>query len=337
MKFSIFAYSKKGIETARKIISALGEDCAAYTAERLAGGGFKPIPKPSSEFFGERFSSDEALIFVSSCGIAVRSIAPFVKSKTADSAVVVIDETGRFAISLLSGHIGGANALTKRIAEAVGATPVITTATDANGRFSVDFWAKEHGFAISDMALAKAVSAAILEGDIPVKSDFPIKGELPAGLTLGEGETGVYMTYRTDEPFKTTLRLIPKCLVLGIGCRRGTPKETIENAVKTVLSDNGIDPRAVVSAASIDLKRDEAGLLEYCREAGLPVEFYSAEELNAVQGDFTSSDFVKSVTGVDCVSERAALIKAEQLIIKKTALLGVTVAAALIHTEVKFG
>lgn len=337
MSVSVFAYSKKGIEKAKQIISTLGEDCAAYTVERLADGDFKPIPKPSSAFFGERFENDEALIFVSSCGIAVRSIAPFVKSKTTDSAVVVIDETGRFVISLLSGHIGGANALTRRIAEATGATPVITTATDANGRFSVDSWAKEHGFAISDMAAAKAVSAAILEGDVPVMSDFPIKGELPAGLKFGGGETGVYLTYRTDELFKTTLRLIPKCVVLGIGCRRGTAKEAIELAVKTVLSDNGIDPRAVLSAASIDLKRDEAGLLESCSEAGMPVEFYSADELNAAAGEFTSSDFVKSVTGVDCVSERAALINADKLIIKKTAFGGVTVAAALVNTEVNFG
>ena len=334
---SIFAYSKKGVETARKIISALGEDFAAYTVERLAGGGFKPIPKPSAPLYEEAFGTSDAMVFVSSCGIAVRSIAPFVKSKTTDPAVVVTDETGRFVISLLSGHIGGANALTKRIAEAIGATPVITTATDANGRFSVDSWAKEHGFLISDMAAAKAVSAAILEGDVPVKSVFPIKGELPAGLTFGGGETGVYLTYKTDEPFKTTLRLIPKCVVLGLGCRRGISKEAIEHAVNTVLSDNGIDPRAVVSAASIDLKKDEAGLLEFCREAGINVVFYSADELNAVRGEFTSSDFVRSVTGVDCVSERAALIKADKLIIKKTAAGGVTVAAALVNTEVNFG
>lgn len=334
---SIFAYSKKGIETARKIISALGEDCAAYTIERLAGGDFMPIPKPSAPLYKKAFGTSDAMIFVSSCGIAVRSIAPHIKSKTTDPAVIVIDETGRFVISLLSGHIGGANTLTKRIAEAIAAVPVITTATDANGRFSVDSWAAEHGFAISDMTAAKAVSAAILEGDVPVKSDFSIKGELPAGLAFGQGDTGVYITYKTDEPFKTSLRLIPKCVIIGIGCRRGISKEAIENAVKTALADNRIDPRAVVSAASIDLKRDEAGLLDYCREAGLKVEFYSAECLNGVQEAVSSSDFVKSVTGVDCVCERAALIKAEKLIIKKTALSGVTVAAALVNTEVNFG
>ena len=333
---SLFAYSKKGIETARRIGECLSGELRLYTVERLAGNGFLPIPKPSAPLYEEAFASSEALVFVSSCGIAVRSIAPYIKSKTTDPAVVAIDETGRFVISLLSGHIGGANALAERIAEAIGATPVITTATDTNGRFSVDSWAKTQGYTISDMDKAKAVSAAILEGDIPIKSDFPIVGELPAGLRTGDGETGIYITYRTDEPFENTLRLIPKCIVLGIGCRRGTPAKSIKNAVDTVLFDNGVDPRAVRSAASIDLKRDEAGLVEYCVENRLPVSFYSADELAAVKGDFTPSEFVKSVTGVDNVCERAAMIGADELIIRKTAADGVTVAAALIKTEVRF-
>lgn len=337
MSVSLFAYSKKGIGTARRIAAALEGPTAVYTVERLVGEGLLLIPKPSAPFFGKRFSNDDALIFVSSCGIAVRSIAPHIRSKTEDPAVIVIDETGRFVISLLSGHIGGANALAERIADALGATDVITTATDASGRFSVDSWAKTNCFTISDMGMAKAVSAAILEGDVPLKSDFPIIGKLPAGLKTGEGETGVYVTYKTDEPYKNTLRLIPKCLRLGIGCRRGMAREAVKNAVDTVLSDNGIEPLAVKCAASIDLKRDEAGLLEYCLEAGLPIEFFSAERLNGVQEAVSSSEFVKSVTGVDCVCERAALVGADRLIVKKTAINGVTVAVSLEKTEVSFG
>lgn len=334
---TLFAYSKKGIETARRIGEGLSGELRFHTVERLAGGGFLPIPEPSAHLYEEAFSSSEALVFVSSCGIAVRSVAPYIKSKTTDPAVVVIDETGRFVISLLSGHIGGANALAERIAKSIGAVPVITTATDSNDRFSVDQWAKKHGFAISDMSMAKAVSAAILEGDIPLKSDLPIAGELPAGLRTGQGETGIYITYKTAEPFERTLRLIPKCVVFGVGCRRGTPMKTIKNAVDTVLFENGIDPRAVKSVASIDLKKDEAGLIDFCREKGLSISFYSAEELAAVEGDFTPSCFVKSVTGVDNVCERAAMIGADELIIRKTAADGVTVAAALIKTEVRFG
>lgn len=334
---TLFAYSRKGIETARRIGGLLSGELRFYTAERLAGDGFLPIPKPSAPLYGEAFAASEALVFVSSCGIAVRSVAPYLKSKTTDPAVVAVDETGRFAVSLLSGHLGGANALAERIAEGIGATPVVTTATDSNGRFSVDSWAKAQGLVISDMGMAKRVSAAILESDVPVKSELPISGELPAGLRTGGGEIGVCITYKTEEPFARTLRLIPKCVHIGIGCRRGTTCEAIENAVKTALFENGVDPRAVKSAASIDIKKDEAGLLEYCRKNELPVSFHSADELNAVKGEFTPSEFVKSVTGVDSVCERAALLGADELIIKKTARDGVTVAAALEKTEVRFG
>lgn len=336
---TLFAYSRKGIETARRIGGALGGELRFYTVERLAGDDFLPIPKPSASLYGEAFGASEALVFVSSCGIAVRSIAPFIKSKTTDPAVIAADETGRFVVSLLSGHLGGANALAERIASAIGAVPVITTATDSNGRFSVDSWAKTHGFAISDMGAAKAVSAAILERDVPFVSDFQIQGALPNGLCEGEkGEVGVYATYADESaaPFSKTLRLIPKCIVVGIGCRKDTPAEKIKYAIDKTLAYNGIDIRAVKSVASIDIKKDETGLKEYCREAGLPLSFYSSEELNAVKGDFTPSGFVKKITGVDNVCERAAMMYADELIIRKTAENGVTVAAALEKTEVRF-
>jgi cobalt-precorrin 5A hydrolase len=337
MTTSLFAYSKKGLETAKTVAGCIDGETALFTSERLAGNGAMPIPSPSHDFFAERFASCGALIFVCSCGIAVRSVAPFVRSKTADPAVIAVDELGRFVIPLLSGHIGGANALAKRIAAAIGAVAVVTTATDSNGRFSVDEWAARNGFYLSDMDAAKAVSAAVLERDIPILSDLPVTGELPPGLMFGEGETGIYVTYTTAEPFRTTLRVVPPCVSLGVGCRKGVPKETIRAAVDAVLSENGVDPHALRSVASIDLKSGEAGLLDYCREAGLPVSFYSSEELNAVRGPVSASDFVRSVTGVDCVCERAALMGAEKLIINKTARQGVTVAAALIDTEVHFG
>ena len=337
MTTSLFAYSRKGLETAKAIAACIGGETVLFTAERLAGDGAEPIPRPSRDFFAERFASCGALIFVCSCGIAVRSVAPFVRSKTADPAVLAVDELGRFVIPLLSGHIGGANALAERIAAAIGAVAVVTTATDSNGRFSVDEWAAQNGFHLSDMGAAKAVSAAILERDVPILSDLPIAGELPPGLMRGEGETGIYVTYTTGEPFRTTLRVVPPCVSLGIGCRKGVPKEAIREAVDAVLSENGVDPHAVKTVASIDLKSGEAGLLDWCREAGLPVSFYSAEELNAARGPVSSSEFVRSVTGVDCVCERAALMGAERLIISKTARQGVTIAAALIDTEVRFG
>ena len=188
------------------------------------------------------------------------------------------------------------------------------------------------------MKLAKAVSAAILEGDIPLKSDFPIVGNLPNGVIPGEnGNLGIYLTITDKEPFENTLRLTPKLLHLGIGCRRGTEKEAIANAVEQVFRENGLDFRAVKCAASIDLKQDEEGLLSFCEEQNIPIHFYTAEELTALPGEFTPSPFVRKVTGVDNVCERSALVGADNLIVKKTACHGVTVAVAMENWEVHFG
>ena len=336
MKGAIFAFSRQGCQTARRIMEANPEmTWRSFTMERFSESDFAPI---TSKCYGDCFSSTELMVFVGSCGIAVRKIAPYVHDKRTDPAVICVDELGTFVIPLLSGHIGGANALARRIAESLHATPVITTATDINRKFSVDTWATENGCAISSMKLAKAVSAAVLEGDIPLKSDFPIAGTLPNGVISGEtGTLGVYLTVSDKEPFENTLRLIPKVLHLGIGCRRGIEKEAIERAARQVFQENGLDFRAVKCAASIDLKQEEEGLLSFCQEQTIPIRFYTAEELNAVSGDFTPSPFVQKVTGVDNVCERAALLGADHLIVKKTACHGVTVAVAMENWEVHFG
>ncbi len=306
--------------------------------EKYLEEGFAPVTKPSSELYGSLFSGCERLIFVGSCGIAVRHIAPFVKDKRTDPAVLCVDELGKFVISLLSGHIGGANELALMLADEIDAVPVVTTATDINGKFSVDAWAAKQGFVIGNIKKAKSVSAAILEHTVPVSCAFPVIGAYPPGTEPGEeGDTGIVIDCFIREPFRETLRLIPKNVHLGIGCRRGTDKEKIEKAVRSVFADNNLDLRSVKCAASIDLKADEEGLLAFCREMDFPVSFYSADELNAVEGDFTPSSFVKSVTGVNNVCERSALLGADKLIIKKTAMDGVTVAAAAEYLEVRFG
>ncbi len=339
MKLSVFAYSRRGCALARRVLAAFSDwEAEAYAPARLAEPGFREIPRPSGAFFGALFREMDALVFVGAAGIAVREIAPHVRSKKTDPAVLSLDERGSFVIPLLSGHIGGANALALRLAEALGAMAAITTATDVNGRFSVDAWASEMGFALSDMGAAKAVSAAILEGDVPLRSDLPILGSLPPGVVPGEsGPVGIALTWRTDEPFGTTLRVIPRCLRLGLGCRRGVKKPELAQAVERVLAENGIDSRAVASAASIDLKREEQGLLDYCGEMSWPLSFCSAEVLNAQPGEFTPSDFVRGVTGVDNVCERAAVTGGGTLLVKKTAIGGVTVAVAAEKTEVRFG
>ena len=336
MRAALFAFTRRGCETARQILTALPEaQWQCFTLERFSEPGFESL---TPECCGQAFGTSDLLVFVGACGIAVRKIAPFVRDKRTDPAVVCVDEQGTFAISLLSGHIGGANGLTKTIAQAVGAVPVITTATDVNGKFSVDTWAAENGCVIDNMKLAKAVSAAILERNVPFFSALPVVGRLPDGLTLGNtGDLGICVSVQESAPFEHTLRLIPRILHLGLGCRKGTPKETIAQAVDRVFRENRLDFRAVCLAASIDLKQEEPGLLAFCRERELPVKFYSAAQLRAVPGEFTPSPFVRSVPGVDNVCERAALLGAERLLVKKTADCGVTVAVAVKHWEVHFG
>lgn len=338
MKVAVFAYSLQGCKTARRVMGYFeGHDIRAYTMERFEEPGFLPIGRPSKSFYGPVFRDVDAMVFVGSVGIAVREIAPHVRDKTTDPAVVSIDELGKFAVPLLSGHIGGANDLALALANALDATPVITTATDINRKFSVDAWAARNGLVIGNLARAKAVSAAILEQNVPMKCDYPIVTGLPNGVVLGDGgDVGICISVYRDEPFDRTLRLIPQILHLGIGCRRGTECSAIKEAVDLVLKDNHIDSRAIKCVASIDLKSEEAGLLQFCEERKLPVVFYSGEELKAVSGAFTPSEFVQSITGVDNVCERAAQIGAEKLIVKKTVLNGVTVAVAAEHLEVRF-
>ena len=333
---AVFAYSRQGCETARSIAEFF-PDAELFTVERLKNEIFSPIPQPSRAFYGSVFSRTEALIFVGSCGIAVRQIAPHLKGKDRDPAVLVVDELGQFVIPLLSGHIGGANALARTLARQLGAEAVVTTATDLHHKFSPDAWAAEQGFALSSLKEAKAVSAAILEGPVPMKSDFPVE-KLPRGAVSGEsGKIGMYLTCGTAQPFETTLRLIPRALHLGIGCRRGTSCAAIEAAVGQVLQQHGLDRRAIACAASIDLKAGEPGLLEFGRKNGLELHFYTAEELLQVPGDFTPSAFVQKVTGVDNVCEQSAMVGADRLIVRKTALGGVTVAVSMEKVEISFG
>ena len=316
---AIIHYTDRGKETAAKIADILKNE---YEIEQ-----YRTRCK-----LDEMFNQMDALIYVGACGIAVRAIAPHLKSKTTDPAVIVTDERGLNVISLISGHIGGANELTCRIAVAIGGNPVITTATDVNNRFAVDEWAAKQGLAISSMQMAKKFAMEILKRDLPLISDFPVKGELPGGVYCGDaGDCGLMISCRNAQIFDATLTLIPQILHLGIGCRRNTLIEKIEAAVNSVLESEHIRREAIKAVASIDVKKDEAGLLAFCQAEKLPVSFYSAEELLKVHGEFSASAFVQKTVGLDNVCERAAMLSAGEnakLIVKKTCLDGVTVAVA---------
>lgn len=349
MKLAGICFTKKGILLQERLygeLSRLGHTYKPYTISKY--------PKESSsvalfsgslqEWTKEQFSSAEGILFIGACGIAVRSIAPFLKDKTTDPAVLVLDECGEFVISLLSGHLGGANELAEQIAERLNAVPVITTATDRNSAFAVDMFAKKNQCFITSMKLAKDISAAVLNREkIVFQSDFEVYGNLPKELS--DRRTGASFLYGISMSFdkskkiaEHTLILIPEIVSLGIGCRKGTEAPEIERQVKMVLKENGIPIEAVANAGSIDLKKEEQGILEFCAKFNIPFICYSAEELNQAPGEFTDSEFVRSVTGVSNVCERAAVLASQngKIIRRKHASEGITVALAIKEWRVCF-
>lgn len=311
--------------------TAKGEALAHRLAEALPGsvsrcGGDVTL----KGWTAEHFAQDEALIFVGAVGIAVRAIAPHCRSKAADPAVVAVDEGGNFAVPLLSGHLGGANALARALAKACGAVPVITTATDVNGLFAVDLWAKAQNCAVLEPERIKHVSGALLAGQtVRYWSPWPVAGETPAGVEKADAPEAADFAL-TLTPQGEALHLVPRIGVLGVGCRRGTTARQLEEAFAAFCAASGLSPAAVCAAASIDLKKDEPGLAAFCKAHGWPITFYPADELRAVPGQFTPSAFVASVTGVDNVCERSA-VKASggTLLLPKTAGGGVTLALAV--------
>lgn len=347
MKIMVIGFTRKGSHMAvslRQGFLKLGfeSECFVMPAYVLeAGGGASPLEEPVGLWAARYFKPGNSLVFVGAVGIAVRSIAPLLIGKDRDPAIVAVDEQGRFAISLLSGHLGGANELACRVAAITGGTPVITTATDLNKRFAADLFAGKNQLQIQELQMVKKISAALLNGDeIGFFSDYPVEGRIPEGLKIGEhrkwnirisikkpGEDG-------NPEDGGELCLIPKNLVLGIGCRRGSSVEAIEQAVFSVLDSQSILPAAARCAASIDLKQSEKGLIGFAEKWGMEFCCFSSEELEQIKGDFTESEFVRQVTGISNVCERAALAgcktpEAGRLLIKKTALGGVTVAAAV--------
>lgn len=286
----------------------------------------------------------DAIIFVGATGIAVRAIAPFITGKAVDPAVLVIDEAGRYVISLLSGHLGGANALAHTAASLIEAEPIITTATDAESAFAVDTFAKENGFLLTDLRKAKEVSAKVLRGEkLRIYSDIPMEllvqrparheAELVPAQEIDRAD--IIISYRAKLLNQATgLRLIAKRVHVGLGARKGVTQAEVAAAVATCLEDTGIDPRAVVDLVSIDLKKQEAGILAYSYESGVPFVTYTAEELRTVEGAFAGSSFVQSVTGVANVCERAAAFAAgrsghAEVLVHKTIHGNVTTAVAV--------
>lgn len=345
----MICFTERGAWICRRLFHKLketGEECEAIIPKRFLREEWKKegLKEREEEFLsqwtGKMFAEKRAMIFVSATGIAVRAIAPWIRDKMTDPPVVTVDEGAQFVIPLLSGHVGGANELARHIADWLEAVPVITTATDVNGKFAVDLFASAYHMTIIDRKEAKNISAAVLEGkQIGVFSDLPIK-KLPDGFVMDRWcEENICITVKDPsfpEKKASYLRLVPRAVVLGVGCRRGTDPEFMKEKVFALLKEHGIDPAAVKAIASVDVKQDEPAVLGLkqvfdgeCLHQPCEQRFYTPEQLNQVPGDFKESAFVKKQIGVGNVCERSACAAGGKLLVEKQAGDGITLAAAL--------
>lgn len=333
MNYGILSFTARGSKLNKEICSELknqGHKAKGYAITKYADeSGLLAFTKISS-LLKEIFPVMDGIIFISACGIAVRGIAPFLRSKGRDPGIVVIDEGGNYAISLLSGHIGGGNELCKEVAKIVGAVPVITTATDINQVFSVDSFAKEKGLWIKDLNKIKSISSAILDGEkISIYSDYEITGKLPSELTYEALEKGICISHNESlAPFPVTINLMPRDLVLGIGCKKNTSIEAINCLLEEVCEKLNLNKYRIKKIASIDIKASEAGILELARVIKAEFVTFTAKELNNAQGNFTESAFVTQTVGVGNVCERSGALASEygKMLIGKTTKDGVAIA-----------
>lgn len=302
---------------------------------------------------GAAFGEYSGLIFICAAGIAVRAVAPRLKGKHLDPAVVVVDDQGSFAISLLSGHLGGANDLAREVASCLGAMPVITTATDGAGLPCVEDIAKRFSLAIGDVKKIKCVNAAILNGGPVVIVDSDIKRlEAITRAFAGAGVFSFKAQFTAEKEGKKTaafvivsnsahvdvprgaesrtLLLRPREFAVGIGCRRLASAARIRQAVKAAFDSAGLSMLSIRNVATIDIKADEKGITNFARSLNVPIEYFKNSTLKAKQPPSGPSLFVLKATGSPAVAEPAALLsaKAKKLWIKKQKSDKVTVAAA---------
>lgn len=340
---AIIALTHHGVDLALKIRSKLaGSVC--YVPERhefaLAMGarGFGQfrdvVPKLWVEY--------PALICIMATGIVVRQIGPLMRLKTVDPAVVVLDERGNFCISLISGHLGGANALARRVASITGGQAVITTASDVQDKPSIDLIAQEKELEIENLPRLKHAARAILEGT-PLRVFDPyfiLKPRLAMLPNIawmddaGEGKTEpeipcIWVCERMPPPGWNCLILRPRNLVVGIGCNRNTRAEEILELVHGVFSRERLSILSIRNLASIDLKSDERGLLEAAVYLRRPIYFHSRSDVEAVHVPNPSTE-VQTHVGVPSVCEATALLSAKNgaLIIPKQKTRNVTLAVA---------
>ncbi|WP_437677186.1 cobalt-precorrin 5A hydrolase [Sorangium sp. So ce131] len=329
--YAIYAITRHGIAIGRTLLEGLpGADL--YVSQKLFGSapaGAKPLPLPMGPLLTEAFTAYDCHVFVISVGAVVRMIAPLLKNKKVDPAVVCVDDTARFSICVLSGHVGRGNSFTEKVAALLGAQPVVTTASDALGTLTVDILGRELGWTLDDpdrnvtRGCAAVVNAApvLFVQETGEPSFWPEATPLPPGVCYATSLDGVdpdaweILLVASDRDlarahpaaFERAVVYRPKSLVLGVGCDRGAPLDMVERGVDKLLAEHGLSARSVKALATIDKKADEAALLALSERRGWPLVTFTAEELDATEGIENPSETVKKHVGARGVSEPAAL------------------------------
>ena len=351
----IVAITKRGVETALRIKEALTEKdflSIVYAPEKYVQTGVIPLDKKFDEFVKDHYHSVDAIVGVMATGIIIRSVAPLLQGKLADPAVIGVDASGRFVISLLSGHYGGANELTRLIADGIGATPVVTTASDVMGKQSVDELARILHLKIENPHSLVAVNSTIVEGGkiVLVKlTDAKIPLTTITGMDVREADTmeeaakivnsydaGAVVVRKNPLRkifIKPTTFLKPFTISVGLGARKEISEDSVEDAIRLALRRANVPLERIDHLATVSIKKDSLAMKCVAENLGLKLEFVDLEVLrNFVHpGLSADSEIVKRNIGVGGVCERAALIaagKKSRLILKKTVLNGVTVAVA---------
>jgi cobalt-precorrin 5A hydrolase len=314
----ILALTPNGAALARRLGRKLpGSHC--WLPQNQAGEPGDLAFSRLSEVFREAFERGDNLVCIMAAGIVVRGIAPYLKGKATDPAVVVVDEAGQFAISLLSGHLGGANDLARLVAQVLGCTPVVTTATDVQGLPALDSLAVAHGLIIENLPEVRAIHMALLAGR-PVRVVDPhgyLAGaiaEYPALFTpepdleraLAASGPTVYVGFRERPWPPAWLKLRPRNLVAGMGCHKGTPAEELVEFIKQIFQQEGLSLLSLKALATIEAKKEEPGLQKAARSLGVEFLWFTTKELETIVVPNPSLQVARHMK-VSSVSEAAAL------------------------------
>lgn len=343
---AVWGITPNGIRLGRRLCSHFQEYTLFIPEKEAAGptdisGDGDDIRATSFSRLGEelprQFRKFDAHIFIFATGIAVRLIAPLIKTKLEDPAVVVVDEKGFHAVSLLSGHIGGANDLARYIGEVADAVPVITTATDINTLPSIDMIARDNGLYIENPGAIKYVNMAFLKGKkIRIYDPLGLVSRfIPDGLAIPgtgkEPDIDLACTWEQIKVPRETLVLRPRVLSVGIGCNRNTPEQNISDFLTETFKAFKLSPEAISTLATTTVKADEQGLLALGRTLNLPIQFYERDQLNSVESIENPSEMAEKYLGVKSVCEAAAILSARmgKLIVPKQKTRDVTLAVAV--------